>query len=109
MGLDRLLRRRLVLSVVGLAVGFLIFFGFALVIAGIIMFFTALAAITDPTPGLAHLAPKDMHLVHGFAYAMPAAINRLRPEVGGGAAPRPRARGRSTSLLARGLTSASYS
>jgi hypothetical protein len=48
------------LSVIGLAAGFIVFFGIALFIAGVVTFFTALAAITDPTRGLANLAPNEV-------------------------------------------------
>jgi hypothetical protein len=50
----------ILLSVVGLAVGFIIFFGFILVIGGVITFFVALAAITDPTRELSNLAPNEV-------------------------------------------------
>lgn len=49
-----------VLSVVGLAAGFIVFFGLALFLAGVVMFFTALASITDPTRGLTNLAPNEV-------------------------------------------------
>ena len=50
-----------VLSVVGLAAGFIVFFGIALLIAGVVAFFSALAYITDPTRGLTHLAPNEVN------------------------------------------------
>jgi hypothetical protein len=50
----------IVLSAVGLAVGFIVFFGIILVIAGVVTFFSALAAITDPTRELSHLAPNEV-------------------------------------------------
>jgi|GEM_PF-3561323 len=50
----------IVLSVVGLAAGFVVFFGLALVVAGIVAFFGALAALTDPTRALTNLAPSEV-------------------------------------------------
>jgi hypothetical protein len=49
----------LVLSVVGLAAGFIVFFGIILLIAGIVAFFSALAYLTDPTRALTNLAPHE--------------------------------------------------
>ena len=49
-----------VLSVVGLAAGFIVFFGIALLIAGVVTFFSALAHLTDPTRGLPNLAPNEV-------------------------------------------------
>jgi hypothetical protein len=48
------------LSAIGLAVGFIVFFGIILVVVGVVAFFSALAALTDPTRGLTNLAPNEV-------------------------------------------------
>jgi hypothetical protein len=49
-----------VLSIVGLAAGFIVFFGIILCIAGVVKFFGAMAAISDPTRRLINLGGDEI-------------------------------------------------
>lgn len=51
----------LVIGVLALAVGFIVFIAIAMILAGIVTFFVALAALTDPTRELKNLGPTEVH------------------------------------------------
>lgn len=50
----------LVVGALALAVGFIVFVAIIMLIAGVVMFFQALAALTDPTRALVNLGPTEV-------------------------------------------------
>lgn len=59
----------LVIGVLALAVGFIVFIAIAMIIAGIVAFFVAIAALTDPTRELKNLGPTEVHRRQGMRMA----------------------------------------